>query len=145
MGIFRVVKEKSNPYVVLNKGFLNDESLSFRAKGILAYLLSKPDNWQVYQKQLERASKDGRERIRAAVKELIDANYIMRTRRRTEDGRFAGWEYAVHEVPKEDDPAEQKREKFLAVFAGGLGIDRPQEISPESKRELDQTLSERME
>lgn len=42
-GIIRVEKHTKN-FVVINKKFLEDKRISFKAKGILTYLLSKPDN-----------------------------------------------------------------------------------------------------
>ncbi len=38
------VKKCQNNFVMMDKTFLEDTRLSFKAKGILAYLLSKPDN-----------------------------------------------------------------------------------------------------
>ena len=147
--IYRVIKDKENPYVMLNKHFLNDAELSFRAKGLLAYLLSKPNDWQVYQSQLETASRDGRKGIRSAVKELLDAGYIARQRQRDEKGQLRESVYNVYELPpgigevQSVDPAKQKREKFLEVFAGGLGIEKPLAISLESAATVDKILAER--
>lgn len=42
--IIRVEKTPST-YCIISKNFLNDNGLSFKAKGLMAYLLSKPDNW----------------------------------------------------------------------------------------------------
>ncbi|UZM97330.1 hypothetical protein OL548_19285 [Lysinibacillus sp. MHQ-1] len=41
--IYRVVKNDN--FVVLDKGFLNNDQLSWKAKGLLAYMLSLPDDW----------------------------------------------------------------------------------------------------
>ena len=113
MGIFRVCKNKDNPYVMLNKGFLNDPNLSFREKGILAYLLSKPDDWKVYQKELEKASTEGRESIRAAIKNLLYSGYLKRHLRKGERGRFSGWDYEVYEVPQKQEKEEASEAEFV--------------------------------
>ena len=42
--VIRVQKRPSS-FVMMDKSFLEDTRLSYKAKGILAYLLSKPDNW----------------------------------------------------------------------------------------------------
>ncbi len=39
------VNKRSNPYVVIDKTALNDDRLSWKAKGVLCYLLSLPDDW----------------------------------------------------------------------------------------------------
>jgi hypothetical protein len=99
MSVFRVQKNKDNPYVMLNKEFLNDDRLSWKAKGLLAYLLSLPDDWQIYEEEIAVHSKDGIKSTRSGLKELIEYNYINRAQSRTVDGKFAGYEYCVFEVP----------------------------------------------
>jgi len=44
MSIFRI-KKHTSPYVILDKTCLEEDALSWRAKGIHAYLISKPDDW----------------------------------------------------------------------------------------------------
>ena len=56
MAIIRVIKDKSNPYVMLNKTCLRDEKLSWKAKGLHSYLLSLPDDWQIYIEDLNNIS-----------------------------------------------------------------------------------------
>lgn len=95
--IIRKQKNKSS-YVVLDKGFLNNRSLSWKAKGLLAYLLSKPDDWQIYMEALKDESKDGKDGTRTALNELIGLGYITRDQKR-QRGLFTGMEYIVHETP----------------------------------------------
>jgi len=99
--IFRTVKNKDNPYVMINKQFLNDERLSFKAKGILAYLLSMPDDWKIYEAELVKHNKDGLTSLKSGIKELIELGYIVRTKVRDKEGKFKGYEYCVYEVPAE--------------------------------------------
>ena len=83
MSVIRIKKAHKPPYVILDTTALNDVRLSFRAKGLHTYLMSKSDNWQVYIQQLEMQSPtEGRDAIRAALKELEDAGYIRRSRQR---------------------------------------------------------------
>jgi len=97
--IFRVVKNKENPYVMLNKEPLNNKKLSWKAKGLLAYLLSLPDNWKINIVDLTNRSEDGEVSTRAGIKELIDHGYIFYQRGRVEHGRFAQSIYEVYENP----------------------------------------------
>ena len=92
-------KHRNKPYVILDKRGLEDEGLSWKAKGILAYLISKPDDWQVYLKQLSTASTDGIDATRSGMKELVDAGYVRRQESKKENGKFAGHEYVVYEHP----------------------------------------------
>ena len=52
MSIIRVSKNKNNPYFLMNNTGINDKNLSFKAKGVLAYLISKPDNWYINYRDL---------------------------------------------------------------------------------------------
>lgn len=85
----------------MDKTFLEDDRLSFKAKGILAYLLSKPDNWKVIVGNLVNYSKDGKSAVYAGLKELKECGYYVKTPIRSEDGRrISRWESIVYEVPE---------------------------------------------
>jgi len=98
MSIFRIKKHIS-PYVILDKTCLEDDDLSWKAKGIHAYLVSKPDDWTVRLTQLMASSTDGRDSVRSALKELTDAGYITRRPIQAETGQFQGQEWIVYEAP----------------------------------------------
>lgn len=99
MAVFRKMKNKENPYVMIDRRLLNDTNLSWKAKGILAYLLSLPDDWKIYENELVKHSRDGKESLRSGIKELINAGYIERVQLRDEKGRMNGYEYRVYETP----------------------------------------------
>lgn len=99
--MIRVIKDKTNPYVMLNKQFLQDVKLSWKAKGILAYLLSLPDDWQIYETELENHSIDGLSSLKSGLKELMENGYVNRVQNRNEKGQFVSYEYQVHEVSTE--------------------------------------------
>jgi len=63
------------------------------------YILSKPENWIVYEIDIVRHGKDGRDAIRSGIHELIAAGYITRKRIRDEKGQFNKYEYKVSETP----------------------------------------------
>lgn len=100
MPIIRVNKNKDNPYLIMNKTGLNDKNLSLKAKGLLCYFLSLPDDWKIYENELVNHHKDGRDSIRSSIKELIDNGYIERKRLRSDKGYLGGYEYIVYEIPK---------------------------------------------
>jgi len=100
MGIIRVAKNSN--YVVMNRTALNDNRLSWKAKGIMAYMLSMPDDWVFHMNELVKHSTDGERAFRAGFKELRDHGYITRQPVR-EGQRIASWETIVHEVPQEKD------------------------------------------
>jgi predicted transcriptional regulator len=100
--IIRVQKDKENPYVMVNKQFVNDKNLSWKAKGILLYLLSLPDNWEVNAKELQVHSSDGKDSLSKGIQELISCGYIEREKTKNKSGRFDGWSYTVCEVSTEN-------------------------------------------
>ena len=109
--IIRVAKNKDNPYVMMNKTGLNDSRLSFKAKGILAYLLSKPDNWKVMVVDLIKVSTDGQRAIYSGLKELETYGYMKRKRvyridENTGRNVIDRWEMIVYETPFDDDQEE---------------------------------------
>ncbi|KAB1363607.1 DNA-binding protein, partial [Bacillus thuringiensis] len=55
MGIFRVKKDTN--YSVIHNTPLRDENLSWRAKGLLAYMLSLPDDWTFHATELSQHAK----------------------------------------------------------------------------------------
>ena len=100
-----VNKSRENPYVQVLKNFLGDDRISWKAKGLFSYLLSKPDNWVVRENDLIKQSTDGRDSIRAGVEELIKYGYVVKVERR-EKGKFVGMEWILHESPQAVDIAD---------------------------------------
>ena len=97
--VIRVKKRPSN-FVMMDKTFLEDDRLSFKAKGILAYLLSKPDDWKVIVGNLVNSSKDGKASVYAGLKELKECGYYEKIPIRNEQGtRIIRWESTVYEIP----------------------------------------------
>src|SRR5271157_2736263 len=78
MTIFRVSKDKNNPYVMINKAFLEDPNISLKLKGFLAYCLSKPDDWKFHIRQMSKVLKEGKDTLYAIVNEGIEHGYIER-------------------------------------------------------------------
>lgn len=97
--IIRVEKNKN--YVTMNRTVLNDERLSWKAKGIMAYMLSMPDDWKFYMNELVKHATDGERALRAGFKELQELGYVVRRPIR-EGQRIKEWETVVYEVPNED-------------------------------------------
>lgn len=96
MATFRVYKESGN-FVTVHKDFIHDNNISWKAKGILLYLLSRPDDWQIYETELTKHTSDGRDSLRTGIKELEEVGYIKRKRKRDNKGQFKEYEYMVFE------------------------------------------------
>lgn len=102
-GIIRVRKDSGQlGYKILASYPANDSKLSWKARGILWYLLEKPDNWKVIISDLvNKSEKDGEAAVRSALKELQDNGYIRRYQERGERGKFGTWVTEVYELPFE--------------------------------------------
>lgn len=61
--------------------------------------MTLPDDWRIYLDELITHFKDGKDSIRSGINELIENGYILRMRRRDENGRLREYVYDVFEVP----------------------------------------------
>lgn len=87
MSIKRAPRPQSH-YTIISNEVLRDENLSFRARGILASILSRPDNWRTDADSLARESKEGRTAILTALKELEHVGYLQRKKSQNEKGHW---------------------------------------------------------
>uniref|UniRef100_A0A6M3XRL6 Uncharacterized protein n=1 Tax=viral metagenome TaxID=1070528 RepID=A0A6M3XRL6_9ZZZZ len=98
--ILRVEKNKDNPYVMINKGLAQDPNLSAKEKGIMFYVLSLPDDWQIHVSELVKHFSDGKGSIYNGIKGLIETGYIERViHRESATGKILRYEYIVREEP----------------------------------------------
>ena len=95
--IFRTNVEKE--FTVIRNALLADKTLSWSARGLLAYLLSKPDTWTVRHTDLIKMSPSGDYKVRQILKELEHAGYIRREKFRDKKGLWACNTY-VYDVPQ---------------------------------------------
>lgn len=103
--IFRRAKDRENPYVMIDRTFFENTELSWKAKGLMGYLLSRPNDWTVIQADLVNRSTDGVHATRAGIAELLKAGYLTRHTIRNPDGTIKEHEIQVHEIPV---PSEQR-------------------------------------
>ncbi|HDV8362711.1 TPA: DnaD domain protein [Bacillus cereus] len=102
MATFRVSKSKN--YTTINNIGLRDERLSWKAKGILAYILSLPDDWVFYMEEISTHAKDGIDSLRVGMKELKKFGYVRRFPVKNEKGKITNWETIIYEVPQVENP-----------------------------------------
>lgn len=102
MATFRVNKDKN--YTTINNTGLKDTRLSWKAKGILAYILTLPDDWIFYMEEVTKHSKDGIASLKAGMKELKECGYVKRFPVKGEDGKISKWETIIYEVPQVEKP-----------------------------------------
>ncbi|MGI8357554.1 DnaD domain protein [Bacillus cereus] len=109
MGIIRVKKDSN--YSVINNTGLKDERLSWKAKGILAYALTLPDDWTFHISELARHAKDGEDSLRTGFKELKELGYVKRYPVR--DGntqKITRWDTEIYETPQRNMPKVENQD-----------------------------------
>ena len=96
MSVFRI--NKNNNYTVMGNYHLRDKNLSYKAKGLLSFMLSLPDDWDYSIKGLVAVSKESIKAIRNILKELQDNGYLIINKIKNEKGLFE-YEYLIYEKP----------------------------------------------
>lgn len=107
MSIVRSPRKTSNFYI-LDKKVSEDKKLSWGARGLLIFLLGKPDHWSVsvenLRKETEQSSRPtGRDGTYILLDELIAVGYVRRQQPSNPDGTFASMDYVVFDVTVDED------------------------------------------
>ena len=100
MSTFRVNKNVN--YTVMSNHHLQDKRLSLKAKGLLSYMLSLPDDWDYSLKGLTTGCRDGIDSVRSTVRELEARGYLRRSKVRDARGRIVDYNYEVFELPQKE-------------------------------------------
>jgi len=113
MAFVRTVK-RENPFVQMDKYFLEDDNLQWESKGLLGYILSRPDNWKINQTDLVKRSAGGKGKVESALLDLMANGYVHWYAVRNDKGQIEEWVYDVYERPefnpnKDECIAEGKR------------------------------------
>lgn len=95
----KVTIVKNENFTTVSNIPLQNRDLSWKAKGLLVYLLTLPPTWEVRLSDLENRSTDGRDSTNGGIKELIDHGHITRVPV-TEKGKFQGYDYTVTDEPQ---------------------------------------------
>jgi len=83
-----------------------DNRLSWKAKGIYLYLVSRPDGWDYYIRDIINRSKDGRDAVQGGIKELEKYGYLQRVKVQNEKGLFGKYNYLLKAKPREVIPTD---------------------------------------
>ena len=131
--VFRRAKDRDNPFVMIDKELLELPALSWKAKGLLAYLLSRPDDWEVWLNDLVKRSIDGEHATKSGLRELERTGYLTRHRQRGKNGQFAGYLILVHEIPV---PPEDRTVRQICPQGEKPLVDNPLVDNPQVENHL---------
>ena len=109
MAIIRTKREHS--YTVVSNKIYDKNQLSWQAMGLLGYLLTKPDSWQVMVAELVNVTKDtkkptGREGVYNIINELKEKGFI--SVRKNSDGST---DYTVYDEPIQQSNQENPNQE----------------------------------
>lgn len=106
------------PYAQIANSALRDSTLSFRARGILALVLSNAGEWNASRGWIEAQSpKEGREAVQRALNELTDSGYRIVHREQDALGKWSSWVEWTHSpnARKTDRPETRPSVKSAAI------------------------------
>ena len=106
MSIIRSPRAESN-FSVISNSVIRDTRLSYRARGVLLEILSRPDNWRVSADSLARSGSEGRHAVLTALKELREVGYMRTERLRKDNGQFETVSI-VYDTPHYESTGVQK-------------------------------------
>ena len=97
MSVFKIEKNKN--YTVMSNYHLRDRNLSYKAKGLLSFMLSLPEDWDYSINGLVAVSKEGVKAIKNILQELQRCGYLIINKKQNEIGQFE-YEYLIYEYPE---------------------------------------------
>lgn len=64
-------------FTIISNTVIRDDAISYRARGLLVFLLSQPPDWNTSSARLAIDAGEGRDAVRTALRELVNAGYLQ--------------------------------------------------------------------
>jgi hypothetical protein len=113
--LYQFKTHKTKKYTTIDLTNVEDSRLSWKAKGIHLYLLSRPAEWKIWTNDLLKRSKDQQSSLLNGMKELCSLGYVYKAVSR-ENGHISNWIYLVFEKPTSIENAETELPKGFKLF-----------------------------
>lgn len=129
MPIYRV--EKSNNFTTISNYPFRDSELSMKGRGLLATVLTLPDNWKFSIAGLVSILKENKTAIKTALKELQDKGYLTITKippTKENGGKFL-YEYSFYEIPALKNRKNAKNQDTYSLGTETLSLE-PSDLEP---------------
>jgi hypothetical protein len=128
---------RKNRFTVINNDLIEDPSIDWKDLGMLVYLLSKPDNWEISTAHLMKERKTSRDGVYSILKNLCNAGYV--SKKPKPEG---GWLWFVYD---EKQPVNQEKPDTEKPDTEKPDTDIPHPENPtlintEYKQELNSTV-----
>ena len=105
--------KRTGNFTTVRNEYLQDVNLSWKAKGLITYIMSLPPDWQLNLSDLKKRSKDGRDATAAGLRELITNGYCQRCKVRGDGGAFSGCDYEVSDIKEFESERPQTESPFM--------------------------------
>lgn len=144
----KVKIKKTKYYTMISNFVLNDIRLTWRAKGLWAFMMSLPDDWDYSVRGLATRAKDGRDSVTSGLNELKKYGYLTVDYVRDDHGRIIDTEYTIYEksqlagadaeteVPRSSKPKASPKKKHPSKASQNNGqtvVGNPDTVISESK------------
>lgn len=132
-----IIRAKHNKdFTQINNATLREKGLSLRARGLLAYMLSFPDEWAFSVNSLSENCGETRYAILASIAELRREGFLRISQSHTSDGKFNEVTYFVFEkksfaVSEKNEKNENAKNNISPQF------EKPQSEKPQSEIQTD--------
>lgn len=101
----KIIVKKERNYTTIDNNIFRNKNLSLKARGLLATMLSLPEDWDYTVNGLCAILKDGKTSIQSALKELEENRYLVRTQTKDRNGKFSSASYFLYEIPLTENPS----------------------------------------
>lgn len=143
MGDTVIVRRRvESNFTTLPNELIRDNRLSWKAMGLLVYLLAHPANFRLNLVYLARQRPSGRDATRSALRELEAAGYVLIERSHDSRGRFSTTTWMVSQTPdfRPDPPCSENPHTVNPAKENpkpeSPASDKPTLISTEVEQEL---------
>ncbi len=109
--VIRAPHDADRPYFLHSRDTAQDRELTWEARGVVSYLLSKPPDWEVNPKDLQQLC--GRDKVYKILNELIEHSYMLRYMEANKRGQYTKVVYELHERPLPENPEAAKPDTDL--------------------------------
>lgn len=136
MPIIRGKHSFDGQFTQIPNAWLRDKRLSYKARGLLAELMSHAPGFEVSRERLSRSGQDGDRAVRTAIAELESAGYLERSQSRSSTGQMGAAVWitkdpfapSVQNAPAGNAPAgnatsKNKEDKKIEVKKGSYAQD----------------------
>jgi hypothetical protein len=97
---------RKHRFTVISNDLIEDSDLDWKDLGVLVYLLSKPDDWQISVEHLKKQKKLGRDGVYKCLEAIINAGYARREKNK--DGTVSWFVFDEKQKPNPEKPEKAK-------------------------------------